>query len=278
MGGGPGTVGLVKARATVGIIGIIGTLAIVAAVGPAAVALAVPALARWPWAMPALAGGLGLGILVFRPRAWGLGLLGTAMAILAAQLGGPARNLLDVTADLDADSWPTYDLTQEGFPPSSPDFVAVRGFFRPAWTLDEYGVPTGEHPDQAVPPRAVLVPMLGVGPGTRAETEAEAGAGAPDETVALDGAVVIARVAPGRAEQGGIQMVRGKTEPVPPDVLGTLVRLGPQLQPGDLDAVLVDSLATPARRDALVGTGLTLLCMLIAGVCMGGAVRTPRRT
>ena len=233
-------------------------LVFVAAVVPGAVALVVPALGSWPWAMPALAGALGLTLLAMRPKAWGLVLLGLAMAVLAAQLGGKARNVLDVTAGLETEgSWPGYDLTSEPFPASSPEYVEVRGFFRSEWTLDEYAVADGQHPDQNAAPEAVLVPMAGT-------------TGAIQN---LEGAVVIARVPPGRASQGGVQRVRGKATPVDPGVVATLIQVE-GADPAELGAVMVDVFAVPTRRDGIVRAALAVVCMLIGAACFWFAVGT----
>ena len=224
-----------------------------------ALALLVSGLADQPGAAPLAAGLVGAVTIALRPRAWGLLLLGIALSILAAQLGGGARNLLDASDAL-GDRWPAYDLTKTPFPVGAPEYVEVSGHFRDEWVLDEYAVPQGEHPDQNQPARAVLVPM----------------AGSTDEVLKLEGAIVVARVSPGRADADGRQTVRGKVAPLDPQVIGALVRVGAGVTEDDLEGVLVDTFDVPDRSAGWTRAGLALLCSLIALGCFWFAGAAPR--
>jgi hypothetical protein len=211
--------------------------------------------------MPVLAGAAVLGLFAMRPKAWGLLLVGGSLSVLAAQLGGQARNVLDVTAGLEDGNWPVVDLTEGPFPSATSEFVAVRGYFRAQWTLDEYAVAEGVHPDQNVAPAAVVVPLTGT----------------KEDKVTLDGAVVVVRMPPARASAGGLQTVRGKLVPVEMALVATILQMDSDVDVSKMHAVMVDMFAVPSRTEGVVRAALVVLCMLIAAGCFwAGVVRPPR--
>jgi len=206
----------------------------------------------YAWIPPAIAVVLALPVLVLRKRAASLIVLGVGMAALAGVLTQQSRDLFHAIQEDGESPWPLFDLTAAPFPDNAPDFVEVRGFFRDEWTLDEYGTPRGERPDLNTPARAILVPFVG----------------SKEQTIELKGRIVIARVPTGTEKEEGLQTIRGKIEPVHPDILAALVQLDASVPKGAARGVILDTLHVPDPHDPWTRSGLAVLCTIIALGCM----------
>ncbi len=206
--------------------------------------------ADWPWLAPAIAAVVAASVLVALRRSAALVVLAGALMAVSGFTAARARLLLDVTRGLEG-GWPEIDLTTDGIPERLPEYVELRGYFRDAWTLDEYAVAEGGRPDQSKPPVAVLLPFVGT----------------QEDVVVYDGPIVIARVEPGRRATGGIAVIRGKTSTVAPELVASLVQIaGAELE--DVDAVLIDTFARPTRREAWTNLAFTFVALAIAGACL----------
>lgn len=244
--------------------------------------LVLPALVAWvavgiapgsvvdAWWVPAAGAAVALLWLAALRRSVVLLLVAGALAALGAQTSAKARAMLDVASDAATDgALPFYDLRSGGIPEPVPPYVRVSGFVRSGWTLDEYAVEAGALPDQSADPIAVLVPIVGAAAVPRED-------GAPDQGNQIEPgvAVVVARVAPSAAFDGShATSLDGKTEPLDPDLLATLVQV--QGDPAQLRGVLVDTLAIPSRQDAWLELGLAFIALLVAMVC-GFVASAPR--
>lgn len=238
-----------------------------------ALSLAVPALVAWiaagtmpgtiadAWWVPASAGVVALVWLVVLRRSWALMLVAGGLAALGAQTAGKASVMLDVSTDAATNgTFPFFDLRDGGIPEPVPPYVRVSGFVRSGWTLDEYAVERGDLPDQSAEPIAVLIPVTGT-----AATEA-AGEEPRGNPIDAGTAVVVVRVKPKTAFDGRTPSVlQGKTEPLDPELLGTLVQV--QGDPGDIRGVLVDTLAVPSGQDAWLEIGLAAIALVVAMAC-----------
>lgn len=140
-------------------------------------------------------------------------------------------------------------------PEPPPPYVVVRGYYRSAWTLDEYAVAAGELPNQSTQAKAVLVPFVG----------------APADVIELEGAIVVARVGPRvsidqNGPQNGPQTIRGKVEPLAPALQRTLVQIAGsnQAAPG----YVVDTLSRPTATEAWTKLLLVVVVNLLGVACL----------
>ena len=241
-----------------------------------ALSLAVPALVVWfiagaspglvsdAWWVPATAGAVALLWLAVLRRSVVLLLVAGGLAALGAQTAAKARVMLDVSTDAATEgAFPFYDLRDGGISEPIPPYVRVSGYVRSGWTLDEYAVERGDLPDQSAAPIAVLIPVTGSPPAEPPEGEEPPAKGNP---IQPGEAVVVVRVAPNAAfESRTPTALQGKTEPLDPELLGTLV----QVQGDDraLRGVLVNTLAIPARKDAWLELGLAAIALVVAMAC-----------
>ncbi len=239
-----------------------------------ALSLALPALLAWvaagadpgsvvdAWWVPASAAAVALLWLVMLRRSVVLLLVAGGLSALGAQTTAKARAMLDVASDAETDgAFPFYDLRSGGIPQPIPPYARVSGFVRAGWTLDEYAVERGELPDQSAAPIAVLVPVVGT-PALVPENEAS-DQGNPIEAGV---AVVVARVAPSATfERSQPTSLDGKTEPLDPELLATLVQV--QGDPAQIHGVLLDTLAVPSHQDAWLEFGLGLIALAVAMSC-----------
>ncbi len=238
-----------------------------------ALSLAVPALVAWfaagsmpgtiddAWWVPASAGALALAWLVVLRRSWALMLVAGGLAALGAQTAGKASVMLDVSTDAATNgTFPFFDLRDGGIPEPVPPYVRVSGFVRGGWTLDEYAVERGDLPDQSAEPIAVLIPVTGT---AAPEATGEEPRGNPIDAGV---AVVVVRVKPKTVFDGrSPSVLQGKTEPLDPELLGTLVQV--QGDPAELRGVLVDTLAVPSGQDAWLEIGLAAIALVVAMAC-----------
>ncbi|MEM6296105.1 MAG: hypothetical protein AAGA54_32830 [Myxococcota bacterium] len=246
---------------------IAGSLAVPAAVAFIVAGVAPEALdpAWWP---AALAGVVALVLVAVLRRNLVMLLVAGGLAALGAQSAGQARLMLDVATDAQTDgAFPFFDLTADPMPDPAPPYVSVQGYYRGGWTLDEYAVERGDMPDQSAPPVATLVPFTG-SKAEIIELDAEGSAANGWTPLAPGTAIIVVRVAPGTAlDQQSASVVRGKTEVLDPEILGTLVSVG-----GDgaeqARGVLVDTLAIPKPQDAWLELGLALIAL---GIAVGSA-------
>ena len=245
-----------------------------------ALSLALPALVAWvaagvapgtvidAWWVPAAGAAVALVWLAVLRRSFVLLLVAGGLAALSAQTSAKARAMLVVASDAASDAGlPLYDLRSGGIPQPVPPYAQVSGFVHHGWTLDEYAVQQGGLPDQSSPPIAVLVPVVGSAPAQDDPKEQA-------NPVAPGVAVVIARVAPSATyPQATPTVLKGKTQPLDPDVLATLVQV--QGDASQIDGVLLDTLAIPSRQDAWLELGLAFIALLVAMVC-GFVAAAPR--
>lgn len=225
-----------------------------------------PAALAGAWWIPASGAIVGLVWLLVLRRSVALMLVVAGLTALAAQSTAQGRSMLSVSSDA-ADGFPFFDLRDGGIPEPVPPYVRVGGFVRKGWTLDEYAVQRGDLPDQSTDPIAVLVPVVGA-PAPSGDEEPKGNPVQPGV------AVVVARVAPNTAFDGStLSTLHGKTEPLDPDVLHTLVQV--QGDAGALRGVLVDTLALPSAQDAWLELGLAAIALLVAMVC-GFVAAAPR--
>ncbi|MGH1341346.1 MAG: hypothetical protein ACRBN8_07345 [Nannocystales bacterium] len=240
-----------------------------------ALSLALPALVTWiavgfapgavvgAWWVPAGAAAVALLWLLALRRSVILLVVAGGLAALGAQTSAKARAMLDVASDAATEgALPFYDLRSGGIPEPVPPYARVSGFVRSGWTLDEYAVERGELPDQSASPIAVLVPVVGapaaVSEGDEAQTQGH--------KVEPGVAIVVARVAPSATfVPSQPSSLDGKTEPLDPDILATLVQV--QGDPAQLHGVLLDTLAIPSPQDAWLELGLGLIALLVAMAC-----------
>ncbi|MBV1857886.1 MAG: hypothetical protein KUG77_05695 [Nannocystaceae bacterium] len=243
-----------------------------------ALSLALPALVAWvavgmdpglmagAWWVPAAAAVVALLWLCVLRRSVVLLVVAGGLAALGAHSSAKARAMLDVAS---AGDFPFYDLRSGGIPDPVPPYARVSGFVRSGWTLDEYAVEPGELPDQSADPIAVLIPVVGA-PAVAHEDDAQPKGNAIEPGVA----VVVARVSPSALfDASQPTSLEGKTEPLDPDLLGTLVQV--QGDPAQIHGVLLDTLAVPSRQDAWLELGLGFIALLTAMVC-GFVAAAPR--
>ena len=217
--------------------------------------------ASWGILDPALVAWLAPGLSILTATAMAVALRRNAgLWGLSAIFGAAACSMLvDARSVLDAarvfedhtNTEEIVDLTRAAMPPSPPAYVAVRGYLRDAWVLDEYAVAPDELPDQSRPARAVLVPMVGT----------------TDEVVTLRGAIVVARVPPGQFETTSAVTLRGATSAVSEPVVRTLVQITGVPADANVTAVMVDTLAVPDPDRAWIRATVAGLVLLIALGC-----------
>ena len=205
-----------------------------------------PELAESPWPVAVAAGIPAVAILAWQRKQIVLFAIAFTLAAVAGYTGGQARALANVVDD----AWPTIDLTAGPLPDNPPTYVAVTGYFRDQLRLSEYGnVAEGDLPDQTSRADAVLIPFVG----------------SEDDVVALDGAIVVARVAAGPAPAGR-QTLQGKLGPLQPGVLGTLVRFTDDAS--GARGVLLDTLDRPRPKDRFIQLAIAALSAVIAFGCL----------
>jgi hypothetical protein len=228
--------------------------AIAAAAIPAAVAMLLAPVG--PLLLVPIAAAVLLAI-ACRPRTPGrtaLWLFALLLAAIASVATARARELADATLRFDA--WPEIDLSREPMPANPPRYLAVTGVLRDGFVLAEYEVAPGGIPDQSRPAEAVLVPITG---------SAEA-------TVVLDGAIVVARVRASERGRAGRVTLRGRTEPLAPELLHTVVDLG-AADAREIPGVLLDTLEIPEPRAAWTAIAVAVLLIVAATIAYAFARR-----
>jgi hypothetical protein len=195
----------------------------------------------------------------------GQALLGSALLAMAAS-GTPALpELLRITAADDV--LPVHDLREGPLLIDADGYVAVRGYLREEWVVDEYHPAEGERPDQNLAPTAVLLPLLGT-------TEVDLRA----ETL---GRVIVARVSPELLDGPAIVTLRGRLGPVGDEIVDSLfiVQVDERARAAGLmarpEAVLLDTLDMPTRAEALTRTGIVAGAALLGFLMLWFAL--PRR-
>lgn len=186
-------------------------------------------------------------------------LLGAALAGFAGLLAPEVPPLVRATRGLDA--LPVHDLREGPLVAEPGEWVAVEGFLRNEWTLDEYRVAEGERPDQNAAAAAVIVPLLG--------TEGE-------QVEAGEGVVLVARVTPELAERGGLQTLRGKLVEVAPEIVETLFTL-PEGASAKGRARMLDSFDLPTTSEAWTQVGLLAAAMLLGAGLLVTSVPGPKQ-
>ncbi|PRP92070.1 hypothetical protein ENSA5_51640 [Enhygromyxa salina] len=199
------------------------------------------------WVGPLVAIACALPIVLAAESARGQALVGAGLAAMAAASSPELPELLAVTRDPDA--MPVLDLREAPVPEGQDGYVAVRGYLRTEWVVDEYQVADGDRPDQNEEAKAVLLPLLGTN----------------EEIIAADehlGRVIVARVSPRVAYGSPLVTLRGRLVPVGPEIVDSLfivqvndqgLASGVELRP---KAVMLDTLDMPTRGQALTRTGL----------------------
>jgi hypothetical protein len=220
---------------------------------------AVSELLPLAWLGPAIAGALALPVVLAAKHARGQALIGAALAALSSAATPELPELLAITRA--EQKLEIHDLRDGPLPIERDGYVAVRGFLRSDWQVDEYRVARGERPDQNEQAEAVLVPFL----GTHAATiEVESGE--------LD-RVIVARVAPAQLGNHSLVTLRGRIGPVSAEIVDSLFAVqidakgqahATTLQP---EAVLLDTFDLPTR-----GQAITRLCLAIAAAVLGLAL------
>jgi hypothetical protein len=217
------------------------------------------------WAGPLAAVACTLPILYAAVHARGQALLGAALVTMAAAATPELPELLRITATDDV--LPVHDLREGPLPSSADGHVAVRGYLREEWVVDEYHPGDGERPDQNLAPTAVLLPLLGTN-----DTELHAEA---------LGRVIVARVAPEQLDGPPIITLRGRLGPVGDEIIDSLfiVQIDERVRASGLlarpDAVLLDTFDMPTRAEALTRTGLAAGAALLGLLLLWFAL--PRR-
>lgn len=198
------------------------------------------------WVGPLAAIACTLPILYAAVRARGQAVLGAALVAMAAAATPELPELLRITADDDV--LPVHDLRDGPLPSSADGLVAVRGYLREEWVVDEYHPGAGKRPDQNLEPTAVLLPLLGT-------TDMEL----RGETL---GRVIVARVSPKQLQGPAIVTLRGRLGPVGDEIVDSLFIVqidqrarvpGMSVRP---ESVLLDTFDMPTRAEALTRTGL----------------------
>lgn len=171
-----------------------------------AATIAVPLLAMIPaiaqlhptmiWVGPIAAALLALPIVLRASEARTQAVVGAALAAMAAGSSPELPELLALTGAAEGEGAPIHDLREGPLPDAAEGYVAVRGYLRDEWVVDEYRVADGQRPDQNEEAEAVLLPLLG--------TDA-----AVIETDAARGRVVVARVRPAQVHGPALVTLRG---------------------------------------------------------------------
>jgi hypothetical protein len=190
----------------------------------------------------------GMAFVSARPSARGLVLLGTLLVMLVALAAPQVPLAIDEPRQV--------DLRSEDAPVGLRGPVVVTGFLRDEWTMAEFAVAEGALPQQDAPAEAVLVPLLGVEEGA----------------VPLRGAVIVARVPPGRERAAGPQTLHGRARALEPEIMSAFVQASGVAAPAELEGVLVDATAEQRAPAWLLGA-VVALAMAGALVCFGLAAR-----
>lgn len=219
------------------------------------------------WIGPLAAIACALPIAVKTTTARAQALVGAGLAAMAAASSPELPELLRITGDLDA--MPVHDLREGPVPETQAGYVAVQGYLRKEWVVDEYAVVEGERPDQNQAAKAVLLPLLGTND-------------AIIQTDAQLGRLIVARVSPAQIEGVPFTTLRGRLVPVGSEIVDSLFVIqlddqgfdsGVQLQP---EAVMLDTFDMPTRGQALTRTGLAVGASLLSLLLLVLAV--PRST
>lgn len=203
------------------------------------------------WLGPALAAACAIPILYHAVDNRSQAVIGAALAAMAAGSSPGVPDMLAMTGDPEA--LPIHDLRERALPMTrlgSRDYVALRGYLRDAWVVDEYAVNSGERPDQDDRAKAVLLPLLG----------------SEDEVIAEDGLLVVARVSPERLDGPSLQTLRGRLGPVDVDIADSLFTVQGASMAGleQPPVVLLDTLDQPNRGQALTRAALAIGAALLA--------------
>lgn len=227
-----------------------------------------PALA---WLGPSIAAACALPIVLAAKQARGQALIGAGLAALAAAATPELPELLAITRA--ESSLVVHDLREGSLPADQDGYVAVRGFLRSDWQVDEYRVAKGERPDQNEQADAVLVPLLGTGAAV-IEVEGEE----------LE-RVIVARVSPTQLGVRSLVTLRGRIGSVSPEIVDSLFAVqvdekgqatATGLRP---QAVLLDTLEVPTRGQAITRLALAIASALLSLLLLWLAVpRSQRQT
>ncbi|PRQ08337.1 hypothetical protein [Enhygromyxa salina] len=186
-------------------------------------------------------------------------LVGAGLAAMAAASSPELPELLRITGNEDA--MPIHDLREGPLPEQREGYVAVRGYLRKEWVVDEYRVADGERPDQNEAASAALLPLLGT---SAVMIQA-------DEQL---GRVIVARVSPAQLPGATLVTLRGRLAPVGPEIVDSLFAVqlddqgmasGVQLRP---KAIMLDTFDMPTRGQALTRTGLAVGAALLSLVLL----------
>jgi hypothetical protein len=183
-------------------------------------------------------------------------LVGAALAAMAAATTPRLPELLRITGD--EQSLPVHDLREGPLPREASGYVAVRGYLRDEYVVDEYHPAQGQRPNENLTPDAVLLPLLGTN--------------ATDLHAEQLGRVVVARVKPERVA-APIVTLRGKLGPVNQEIVDSLFVVQVQGQtagmaPPRIEAVQLDTLDVPTRPQALTRLGLAVGAAVLALVLL----------
>jgi hypothetical protein len=217
------------------------------------------------WVGPLAAIACTLPILYAAVGARGQAVLGAALVAMAAAATPELPELLRITGAEDALA--VHDLREAPLPSDADGFVAVRGYLREEWVVDEYHPGEGKRPDQNQAPTAVLLPFLGT-----TDTELHA------ETL---GRVIVTRVSPEQLQGPAIVTLRGRLGPVGDEIVDSLfiVQLDERARASGIsvrpEAVLLDTFDMPTRAEALTRTGLAAGAALLGLLMLMFAL--PRR-
>lgn len=195
----------------------------------------------------------------------GQALLGAALAAMAAASTPELPELLQITGSDDA--LEIHDLREAPLPSTAAGHVAVRGYLREEWVVDEYHPGKGKRPDQNMEPTAVLLPLLGTtATDLRAETL---------------GRVIVARVRPDQLGGAPVVTLRGRLAPVGDEIVDSLfiVQVDEKTRAAGImvrpQAIMLDTLEMPTRAQALTRTGMAAGAGLLALLLLLFAI--PRR-
>ena len=201
------------------------------------------------WLGPAIAAVFALPVVFVAKHARGQALVGAGLAAMASFASPEVPQLLTITGDPQA----VHDLRERPLPPARHgSYVAVRGFLRSDWQVDEYRVAAGQRPDQNEAAKAVLVPVLGT---DAAIIQAKHGA--------LE-RVIVARIPPAQLDAGPLVTLRGRLQAVDPSIVDSLFAVqvdgeghasASTLRP---EAVMLDTFTFPTRGQAITRLGLAI--------------------
>ncbi|GEM_PF-2471441 len=215
------------------------------------------------WGGPILAALCTLPILYTATEHRGQAVLGAALAAMATGMSPEVPELLRVTGDEAGLS--VHDLREAPLAldaGTEGDYVALRGYLRQEWVVDEYAVASGQRPDQNERAQAVLLPLL----GTQDATVADRG-----------GVLVVARVDPERLELPDLQVLRGRLAPVSPEIGEALFAVQGGERVGQVTApvIMLDTFDLPTRGQALTRMALAVGAALLALVLLLTAIPKP---